>query len=179
MSLNFDTISSLVSSLGVMRFFPSDPEVRLALVGVMGEIAEDEEQVRWLVKRMRIMYAEWPGEHEMRACFCSRFRPKDGYNVASTVYLDGLPSEFPDKQFKLLPLPKGALISTDPDIERSVLALAQAKDLNQIGKRRTYVPGVPEVPNLPPEKRITLADVERAVNELHEKRARVELSGGD
>jgi hypothetical protein len=174
MSLDFRTVNALVASMGTMKFFPADPDVRLALVEVMGEIAETEEQVRWLVKRMRDMYAEWPGEREMRACFCSRFHPKDGRNVGSTVYPDGLPSEFPQKHLLMLLLPAGAVVSADPELDRAVVLLADSKDLNRVAR----TPRVSKVPDLPPEKRITQADVERAVAELHEKRARAELGLG-
>jgi hypothetical protein len=72
-------------------------------------------------------------------------------------------------------LPAGAVVSADSDLERSILALAAAKDLNRISRARRHVPGIPEIPDLPPEKRITQADIDRAVAELHEKRARKEL----
>jgi hypothetical protein len=180
MDLDFDVLNGLVMSMSVMRFFPKAKEARLALVMTLGEMCSSEDQARWLVKRVRQMYSDWPGEREMRACFCARYRPKDGVNAGSTVYPDGLPRELPESNpVKLLPLPVGAIVSADADLERSVVALAQAKDMRNAGRRRCHVPGVPEVSNLPPEKRITLADVERAVNELHEKRASVELSGGD
>jgi hypothetical protein len=91
--MDFETVTAEVSKLGTMRYFPSDPSVKLALVEFMGDIAETEDQVRWLVKRVRTLYAEWPGEHELRAAFCSRFRPKDGINACSSVYVDGIPTE--------------------------------------------------------------------------------------
>jgi hypothetical protein len=176
MSLNFENVTALVASMGGMKFFPSDAEARLALVEMIGEMCESEEQVRWLVKRMRAMYSEWPGEHEMRACFCSRYHSKDGINAFSTVYPDGLPRELPAEEVKLLPLPAGAVVSADPTLDLAVRALAESKDMNRT-KRAPRIPSIPIVPDLPPEKRITQADVDRAVAELHERRARAELAG--
>ena len=79
--MDFEVVSGLVASLGAMRFFPADPPVRLALVQTMGEMTDDVEVVRWLVKKLRTEYSEWPGEHEMRKVFCAAYRPKDGIVV--------------------------------------------------------------------------------------------------
>ena len=173
-NLDFDALNGLVMSMTTMRFFPKAKEARLALVITLGEMCDSEDQARWLVKRMRTMYTEWPGEHEMRACFCARYRAKDGINALSTVYPDGLPRELPGPEVKMLPLPAGAVVSADPMLDLAVRALAESKDMNRT-KRAPRIPGIPIVPDLPPEKRITQADVDRAVAELREKRARAEL----
>jgi len=175
-NLDFDVLNGLMMSMATMRFFPKAKEARLALVITLSEMCNDEDEARWLVKRMRAMYTEWPGEREMRACFCSRRRPKDGINVGSTVYPDGLPRELPAEEVKLLPLPAGAVVSADPTLDMAVRALAESKDMNRT-KRAPRIPSIPIVPDLPPEKRITQADVDRAVAELHERRARAELAG--
>ncbi len=83
--MNFDVINGLVGSLGTMKYFPSDSTVRLALVELMGELTDDEDAVRWLVKEMRTKFQEWPGEFVLRQTFTAKFRPKDGtvYSVCS------------------------------------------------------------------------------------------------
>src|SRR5690349_7814500 len=77
----------------MLKFFPSDREARAAIVEMICEMASDECQVEWLVARALRLYNEWPGPRELRAAFCSKFRPRDGINAYSTVYLDGIPSE--------------------------------------------------------------------------------------
>ncbi len=67
-----------------MKFFPSDPYARAALVEMLGEMCESEDQVRWLVKEVRTKYPEWPGVYELRRLFCARFRPQDGIVVADS-----------------------------------------------------------------------------------------------
>ena len=67
--MNFNSISSMVAQMGTMKYFPSDPAVRLALVELMGDLTDDEEKVRWLIKRARTIFPEWPGEREIRALF--------------------------------------------------------------------------------------------------------------
>ena len=81
--MNFDTVKGLVASFGTMKYFPSDPIVKLALVQLMADLTDDENQVRWLVKKVRTDYTEWPGEREVRKVFCARFRPKDGIVIAT------------------------------------------------------------------------------------------------
>jgi hypothetical protein len=83
--VNFDVINGLIATLGTMKYFPSDLTVRLALVELMGELTDDENAVRWLVKEMRTKFQEWPGEFVLRQTFIAKFRPRDGvvYSVCT------------------------------------------------------------------------------------------------
>ena len=77
----------MVAELRVLRFFPNDEAVLNAIVRLCGSMCASEEQVRWLVDRMTSgIYSEWPGIAEVRACFCCRYKPKDGISVCSTVF---------------------------------------------------------------------------------------------
>jgi len=88
-----EAVSSAVNQLALMAFFPSDREVRGALVSVLADLVETEDQLDWLVNRALRLYAKWPGVAELRALYCSRFKPRDGIESYSTVYLDGIPPE--------------------------------------------------------------------------------------
>jgi hypothetical protein len=165
-------IFATLKGLQLLRFFPASEEIMDALVDEVMSMAASEDQVKWLVKRMLSLYAEWPGPGEMRAVFCNRYKPKDGISAYSSVYPDGIPSEKPEPP-ALLALPAGHKVSTDPILEAAICALAEAKDLNRIRPRRR-VPDVPEI-EVPPERRITQADVDLEVERLREKRARQEL----
>jgi len=183
--MDFESVTAEVAKLGTMKFFPSDPAVKLALVEFFGDIAENEDQVRWLVKRVRTLYHEWPGEHELRAAFCSKFRPKDGINAYSQVYLDGIPSEKasepqlgPGRPAGLLEGPKDEHPITDERVKRRVSQLAAAMpkmpSAAPVGgafeKRLKEAMTAPQDrPPLPPPtpQVITQADIDRAVAELH------------
>jgi hypothetical protein len=89
--MNFERVAELVAELTLLRFFPSDESARLAIVRMVGQMAETEEQVRWLVRRTLDLHNEWPGPLELRAVFCSRFRPKDGKNAYSEMFPGGFP----------------------------------------------------------------------------------------
>ena len=91
--MNPGKVLEILGGLRLLKYFPNDEFAMLALVRQVGEMCESEAAVEWLVHRMLKLYAEWPGIQEMRACYCSKFRPKDGVNAYSQVYADGIPSE--------------------------------------------------------------------------------------
>jgi hypothetical protein len=101
--MNFVRVADTLGRLAVMRYFPSDPGARDAIVSIVGDMAQTEEQVEWLVTRMLAIYSEWPGHMEMRACFCSRFKPADGIEALSCVYGDesGFPPDPTVERLKL------------------------------------------------------------------------------
>jgi hypothetical protein len=125
--MNFDTVNGLIASLGTIRYFPSDPPVRLALVELMSELTDDEDAVRWLVKRARQVFKEWPGEYELRALFCSRFTPKDRYEVVSYEYSHGPTNLRPGPVPDLPALPPGHVASADPELDAHIRALTVRK----------------------------------------------------
>lgn len=86
--------SRLIADLAVVGSFPSEPEARMSLALLLCDMARYESEACWLIDRMTSgLYAKWPGPGEMRACFCARFRPRDGVERRSSVYADGIPPE--------------------------------------------------------------------------------------
>ena len=67
---------------GTMRFFPSDPDARIGIAEQLAEMADDENQIAWLMKRLSQLYSDWPGMLEVRAVFCTRYKPRDGVEAA-------------------------------------------------------------------------------------------------
>jgi len=138
--LNFAEMSAIVGKLGgTMKFFPGDVDARMGIVEAIGEMASDLDQVRWLAKWLPKRYQEWPGMHEVRALFCTKFKPRDGVEVYSTVYLDGIPSE---RETEPLALKSGARqieagepVSADPELALVVINLVQHNTMNVIVSR--------------------------------------------
>lgn len=173
MALDFEHVADILSGLCLLPFFPAEDGARLALAEMIAEMAESEDQVKWLVKRMTGgLYAEWPGPGEVRAVFCARFKPRDGLTAYSSVYPDGIPSEFPVESSPVLALPPGHVASIDPELEHAVREVAAAKDLNR--PRLIHAPSISVNPDFKP---VEQADIDRAVEQLHEQRARQELNG--
>ena len=133
--MNPKRIVELLGRLALLKYFPAGNDaVMEALLILVGDMCRTEAEVEWLVKRMTSgIYAEWPGPQEMRACLCSRYRPKDGINAYSTVYPDGLP---PSKESRLAigsapmkALPEGHTMSADAGAEAAVHVLAKTNGL--------------------------------------------------
>ena len=127
-TLDLDVVARLCAELSILRFFPTDGPAQLGVMLLIGRMANTEDEVRWLVHRTLALYNEWPGPMELRAIFCSRFTPKDGYKAYSAVYPFGIPSEKQIEQPAPLQLPDGHVASIDPELERAVRELAAAKD---------------------------------------------------
>jgi hypothetical protein len=196
-------VAVLLANLKVLRFFPDDPSVIWNLAAMVCQMATDEQQVEWLVNRMTSgLYNEWPGPAELRACFCSRFKPADGINAYSSVYLDGIPPSKPEPQKSLrsAPLPE---LPPGPDVE--ILANGHKNEVIPDPESKLMIAVLAEtMPKMPRVKRgdsrferrleeiltapqdrpellspapqiITQADVDRAVQEHREAKARAEL----
>jgi hypothetical protein len=190
--MNPEKVLKMLLELRALRFFPNDEAVMDPLVRLCGSMCESEAQVRWLVTRMTSgIYTEWPGIAEVRACFCCRFRPKDGLSICSSIFPSGLPPDPtapPRREIAgpdLKALPPGEPVTADPELEASIRQFAE----------KHKMPAHPEIDafgrmlrdlETPPDKRqeeqeepinlnfkpITQADIDRAVQELHERRAR-------
>ena len=171
--MNPRVVSELCAELTLLRFFPSDENARAALVLLIGRMCSNEEQVRWLVQRTMALCNEWPGPLALRQILCSKFKPADGIEAGGTsMFPDGPPSEKRIEAPALPALPPGHVASVDRQLDNAVKMLADVKDMNRVVRRNAPVQETPTHTDFKP---ITQADVDRAVDELHEKRARAEL----
>jgi hypothetical protein len=127
-----ETASASVSKLALMAYFPGDPDIRAALVWALLEMIETEEQMQWLVSRALRLYTKWPGVAELRALYCSHYRPKDGQEAYSSVYPDGIPSE--RRQAEGRDAARGEPVSSDPTLDRMITQAAARKRLKPIGR---------------------------------------------
>lgn len=169
--MNPETIAEICSELTLLRFFPGEQGARTALFLLVGRMCSNEDQVRWLVRRTLALCNEWPGPLVFRQILASKFKPADGISPGcSEMFPDGVPSEKQIEAPALLALPPGHVATVDPGYDRSIRLLAASKDLN-----RALRPVPAEVPTNPDFKPITQSDINRAVDELHERRARQEL----
>jgi hypothetical protein len=125
MNLTVSKVNSAVAKLGLMAFFPGDPEVRAGLVPILLEMIETEDQLEWLVDRALRLYSRWPGVAEIRALYCSRYKPRDGQEAYSETYPDGYPLERPADPPP--PLPPGHRFTADPEFEKQLHVLGERK----------------------------------------------------
>ncbi len=81
-----------IGILSMMKFFPAAPEAKAAVIELMGDLCRNDAEVLRLAKQVSTLHREWPGPLEVRAAMCGWTRPKDGIEVYSGVYPDGIPS---------------------------------------------------------------------------------------
>jgi hypothetical protein len=161
-----------LARLSVLKFFPADQTARTEIMLMACKMAQANADIAWLANRCLELWNEWEGPREMRAVFCSRFRPADGIEAYSQLprFSDGIPSEKAAEPCQLggaavrqIAGPREtaeeltAAVSIRPVIE----AMARAKDMHRIGQRPARVPSIPVV-QITAENRITAADIERA-----------------
>ncbi len=84
--VNVQRATEQIAKLALLKYFPSDVMARAALVQIVCEFAESNEQIEWLVKRALAIFNEWPGPVELRALYCSRWRPVDGTEAYSALF---------------------------------------------------------------------------------------------
>ena len=79
------------------------------------------------------LYNEWPGPQEVRAVFCSRFKPADSIEAYSSVYMDGIPSE--SETYGQIEAPcertriSTADVSADPEMRQAIVKLVTTTKL--------------------------------------------------
>lgn len=176
-----------VEMLASIPFFPADSGARMAIGDELRSMCAGVQEAAWLATRMRRLYTRWPGTLDMRHVYCSRYLPWDGLRAIgeSEVYPDGIPVEREQRPALPAPavkaLPPGHSVSADPLREAAVDKLAIAKDLSRISSRMPSRMRAPQLPvvNVPPEKRITQADIDREVEKLLQARAKQELGVAD
>jgi len=84
-----------ISHMAILKFFPSDDVARAEIVSIACRMARSIDQIEWLSRRCVELWNEWEGPREMRAVFCSKYRPQDGIDIVSALpqFADGIPSE--------------------------------------------------------------------------------------
>lgn len=71
-------LEEAVADLSLMKFFPSEPGSREAVMTLLRKMCPHRTALRWLVSEMVNHVREWPGAAEMRGLLCTRYDAADG-----------------------------------------------------------------------------------------------------
>lgn len=124
--ISTEILYGAVGNLMAMPFFPSEPLVKMAVLNELPQIVQTDAQLLWLIRRVTQLYNAWPGTSEIRAVYCSKYRPLDGIEVYSSVYPDGIPSERQAGEPAWPALPPGR-VTADLEFDRKLQAVAKVK----------------------------------------------------
>jgi len=114
----------------LMKFFPSDPGAKAALSRLLQRMCRSFEEAQWLVDRALDVYGDWPGTSELRALYCSRFKPMDGIEAYSALFPEGFLNGRPQQQQLSEAAPRyqieaGEPVSVDQELALIVVNLVQ------------------------------------------------------
>jgi hypothetical protein len=141
-----------IAQLGMLSFFPTEQHARAGVVALVCEMASDSAQVDWLVRRCLQLWSKWEGPGELRAVFCSKFRPRDGVEVCSLLpqFADGIPSEresiaplLVNSEIPVIPLLAGETVPNDFPMD--VFQLLREAALRRGQVHKTTVPTAADI----------------------------------
>lgn len=138
-----------VSELGAIPYFPREAGAHTAIIRALCAFVASPDRLRWLVDTAVNRMAEWKGVAELRALYCTRWRPIDG--IAGTVctipgYTPGdCEAEFQQRhvtgaQQKFLPAPDDSEIT--PEERAQIDALDRKVKLGAAEERARKATGL-------------------------------------
>lgn len=85
MAIDEKMANDAVQSMTALRYFPTNAAAHTEIGWLLMRMVVDQQQLEWLVEAMIDRVGEWPGTKELRAIFCTRFKPLDGIEEWSTL----------------------------------------------------------------------------------------------
>ncbi len=73
-----EDIATAVNSLAALRYFPADGGARVTIMQLFERMVTDQRQLDWLTSTLIDRVGKYQGTDQLRAVFCTRFKPKDG-----------------------------------------------------------------------------------------------------
>lgn len=80
-----DQAYEAVARMAALKYYPSEPAARSEIAFTLMRMVSTPEQLDWLVMQMIDRVPEWPGPMELRAVFCTKFKPRDGIEADSRL----------------------------------------------------------------------------------------------
>ncbi len=73
-----DQISKAVEFMGSIKFFPKESGAQEGIMRSLSDFVCDQKQLEWLTKTAVNFMPEWGGVTQLRALYCTRWKPLDG-----------------------------------------------------------------------------------------------------
>jgi hypothetical protein len=129
--MTYEQAVGITLRLSALAHFPVEPAARAVIAGELVEMCETAEQALWLVDRALKLWTKWESARDLRAIYCARFKPRDGFEVnCSHVFPNGIvPSETPAMEWRPKALPPGRTATADAQLDGQLVRLAESKRL--------------------------------------------------
>jgi len=149
--LSKEAVEQAASEIYLMPFFPSsDIQARAMLMRYFFDLCHTDEQVIWLGKRYVTLFPKWAGLRELRAVASAKFKPRDGIEVYSETYIDGIPSE------KIVPTVMLPASRSEPR------QLTESPEMRQLVQDLALATTMPE-----PRRPRTISEIEAEIYKRH------------
>lgn len=145
--ITIPAVKKAVGILSLMKFFPGAEEAHAALMETLGQMCASDEEVLWLARRVADSCEEWPGVNVLWQMRFTRRPPSNDREkrldkaTTSTVGLPGISrpelTSGDGEKVKMLALPEGHTASMDPEAEKQIVELVQARAMPPVKKFRT------------------------------------------
>jgi hypothetical protein len=153
---------------GRMNFVPKEEVERTEIARELYEMVCDAPELDWLVRETpRRFRRGWPGIEEVRALYCAMFSPRDGVEVCSQIYEDGIFPGINEPAHLIADSPRGGMIAANPGNALMVRVLADAMP-PPAASRKPPKSATPK-PKLPTQEEIDRIKEEQRQNQKRAK----------
>jgi hypothetical protein len=145
----FSQFSLAADELAAIPYYPREESARMAVLDALMRFVAGPSELRWLVRTAIDVMDKWEGVAQLRALYCTRFRPADGIEgVACTLpgfRPEDMESAFFRRQIeeserRALPSPEDTKIT--PEEREQIAALQRRIEERTKGRSGTGKAGV-------------------------------------
>lgn len=88
-----DHLAVSLIQLSILKFFPMDEFQHRAMMEFLRRLCGHSEGLSWLVSQLVDQVGEWPGPAQIRAIYCTRYKPADGIESAVPCTISGFTAD--------------------------------------------------------------------------------------
>jgi hypothetical protein len=80
MPVSKEKVLEVIEVMHALKYYPQDPSgvADRVLAGILRAMADSDAQLDWLSSQLLNRIGHYPGPAQIRALFCTRFKPADG-----------------------------------------------------------------------------------------------------
>lgn len=146
MAISAEAANQAVETLASLPFFPTEAPARAMIADLLRRLVEQPRGLHWLIRTVLDCWRKWEGPMELRALYCSRFKPLDGKTAYSAAFPNGYSREQlgiaagssdalaigAASERGLLPMPEDVKASMDNRLEKAFQIMAKCQQRRDV-----------------------------------------------